>query len=94
MKSSTLAPLRVEPTLREQVPRADESLLSCVESEVRDGVRARQAHRQSLSRGLAALAAARESGDYVTADQAIAQLQRMLANARASTATPRCASPD
>jgi len=92
MKTSTRPPLRVVPALREQIKRvlhAGESVSSFVDSAVRQRVRARIAQEEFVARGLAALAAARESGEYVTADQAIAQLQRMLANARASTAPPR-----
>ena len=95
MKTSPLPPLRVEPALRDQVEQvlhAGESLSSFVESAVRQGVHARLAQQAFVARGLAALAASRDSGDYVTAEQSVAELQRKLDKARAGKPASRSVS--
>ena len=86
MKTSTLPPLRVEPALRtqvEQVLRAGESLSAFVEAAVRQGLHARLAQQEFVARGLASLESARDSGDYVTAQQSMERLERKLKQARA-----------
>ena len=68
------------------VLRADESLSAFVEAAVRQGVCARQMQQEFVTRGLSALAAARDSGDYVTADQSLRLLERKLDAARTKAA--------
>ncbi len=85
MKTSTLPPLRVEPALREQVEQVlcpGESLSAFVESAVRQGVHARLVQQEFVARGLASLAAARDSGDYITVEQSMERLARKLKQAR------------
>ena len=86
MKSATIPAVRVEPALREEVEallREGETLSEFVEQSVRSAVRSRRDQDAFIARGLAALTAARESGDYIDADVAVDGLQRKLDAARA-----------
>lgn len=85
MKTATIPAVRVESALRDEVEsllRDGETLSQFVEQSVRTAVRQRRDQDEFVARGLAALAAARQSGDYVDADVAIAGLQRRLDAAR------------
>ena len=85
MKTATIPAVRVESALRaelESLLREGETLSQFVEQSVRTAVLQRRDHEEFVARGLSALAAARESGDYVDADIAIAGLQRRLDAAR------------
>jgi hypothetical protein len=85
MKTATIPAVRVESALRaelESLLREGETLSQFVEQSVRTAVLQRRDQEEFVARGLSALAAARESGDYVDADIAIAGLQRRLDAAR------------
>ena len=87
MKSSAIPSIRVEPELREQVERVlneGETLSAFVEASVRDSVRRRLDQADFVKRGLASLAAARRSGQYVTADAVVRKLEARLTKARAA----------
>jgi predicted transcriptional regulator len=91
MKTATIPSVRVEPELRvkmEQVLGEDESLSQFVENAVRDSVRRRIEQSEFVTRGLSSLAHARETGDYVEADEVVAGLRQKLAAAKARAARP------
>lgn len=81
MKTATFPSLRVDPALRhaaEDVLQEGESLSGFVEAAVRAQVRQRQEQAAFIARGLAARDRARDSGIYVSADEALARLQSRL----------------
>jgi hypothetical protein len=87
MKTASLPSLRVDSQLRqdtESVLREGESLSQFIESAVRDQVALRKAHAEFLTRGLAARDRARQSGQYVSAEQVLGQLQQRLHAAKAT----------
>ena len=91
MKTSTIPSVRVEPELREQMEQVlgeDESLSQFVENAVRNTVRQRVEQAEFVARGLRSLAHARETGDYVEADEVLAGLRKKLASARARATRP------
>ncbi len=86
MKSATLPSIRVEPEFRTAVEsflHEGETLSQFVENAVRDTLVQRQYQSEFLARGLRSLEAARQSNDYVEADDMLAQLRDRLAKARA-----------
>ena len=87
MKSATIPSIRVEPELREQVERVlakGETLSEFVENSVRDSVRRRHTQAEFIARGMASLANAKRSGDYVDASSVIDKLEAMLVKAQTS----------
>ncbi len=91
MKTATLPSIRVEPALRstvESVLGEGESLSQFVENAVRITVQHRQHQSAFVARGLASLAAAQQSQDYVDADQVLSDLRSRLAKARAKIPKP------
>jgi Arc/MetJ-type ribon-helix-helix transcriptional regulator len=91
MKSATLPSIRVEPEFRtavESLLHEGESLSQFVENAVRDTLMQRQHQSEFLARGIQSLEAARQSHDYVEADDMLAQLRDRLAKA-GSQAQPR-----
>ncbi len=86
MKTSTLPSIRVEPALRstvESVLVEGESLSQFVENAIRTSVQQRQQQTAFIERGLASLAAAQHSQDYVSADHMLSDLRTRLSKARA-----------
>ncbi|OGU23519.1 MAG: prevent-host-death protein [Hydrogenophilales bacterium RIFOXYD1_FULL_62_11] len=82
MKTATLPSLRVEPELRqaaESVLREGESLSGFVEAAVRTQIRQRQTRQAFIARGLAARDAARETGEYFSAEAVLSELDVLLA---------------
>jgi predicted transcriptional regulator len=85
MKTATFPSLRVDPALRqaaEDVLQAGESLSGFVEAAVRAQVRQRQEQAAFITRGLAARDRARDTGIYVSSDEALARLESRLAQAK------------
>jgi predicted transcriptional regulator len=85
MKTSSIPAVRIEPELREQLEQVlqeGESLSAFVEASVRDTIRRRLDQAEFIKRGLASLAAARRSGQYVAADTVVRNLEERLENAR------------
>jgi len=92
MKTSTLPSIRVEPALRstvESLLAEGESLSQFVETAIRSSVQHRQHQHAFIERGLASLAAAAQSQDYVSADQMLADLRARLTKARTKVKQPR-----
>lgn len=86
MKTATIPSLRVEPELREaaeKVLQEGETLSSFVEASIRESIARRQMQTEFLARGLASRDRARETGRYMQADDVLARLDRMLAEAKA-----------
>ena len=86
MKSATIPSIRVEPELREQVEGVlskGETLSEFVENSVRDSVRRRHTQAEFIARGMASLADAKRSGEYVDASAVVDKLAVMLVKAKA-----------
>ncbi len=81
MKSSTFPSVRVDPELRqaaEKVLRDGESLSSFVEQSIRQQVQRRNLQQEFIERGLRSAESARNSGEYYTAEQVLAELDNVL----------------
>jgi Arc/MetJ-type ribon-helix-helix transcriptional regulator len=92
MKSATLPSIRVEPEFRtavESLLHEGESLSQFVENAVRDTLVQRQHQSEFLARGIQSLEAARQSNDYVEADDMLAQLRDRLIKARSQAQSRR-----
>ena len=66
----------------EQVLGESESLSQFVETAVRNTVRRRMDQAEFVARGLKSLAKARESSDYLEADEVVGRLRKALAAAK------------
>ena len=85
MKTAAIPPVRVSPELRqaaESVLQSGETLSGFVEDSVRRNVEFRYAQKAFVERGLAAGAAAKKSGKYVSAAAVLDKLDRRLAKSR------------
>ncbi|MGF6412949.1 YlcI/YnfO family protein [Paraburkholderia sp. MM5482-R1] len=85
MKSATFPSVRVKPELRaaaEDVLQDGESLSSFVEQAIRDSIARRLNVREFVVRGLESRAEAKQSGDYVSADDVLAGLETRLREAK------------
>jgi predicted transcriptional regulator len=85
MKSSTFPSVRVDPELRqaaEKVLRDGETLSGFVEQSIRQQVQRRNLQQEFIERGLRSSATARNSGEYYTAEQVLAELDDVLNSAR------------
>lgn len=92
MKSATLPSIRVEPEFRsavESLLHEGESLSQFVENAVRDTLIQRQHQSEFVARGIQSLEAARQSNDYVEADDMLAQLRDRLTKARSQAQSSR-----
>lgn len=86
MKTTTIPSLRVTPELRaeaEAVLEEGETLSSFVEQSLRSHIRRRQLQKEFIARGLASLEDAERTGTYYEADDVMAELDGMLAEAEA-----------
>lgn len=86
MKSATFPSVRVEPELRaaaEDVLQDGESLSNFVEQAIRDNIARRLNLREFVVRGLASREEAKQSGDYVQAEDVLAGLETRLVEAQA-----------
>lgn len=89
MKTATLPPLRVEPTLRraaEAVLREGESLSGLMEQSLRGEVNRRRMQAEFIARGLAARDEAKRTDVYFTVDEVHAELRAMLTAAETKKA--------
>lgn len=85
MKTTTIFAVHVEPQMRSEVESllgSGETLSEFVEGAVRAAVERRRHQSEFIARGLHSLEEARQSGDYVNADEVVAGLQRKLDAAR------------
>ena len=84
MKTATIPALRVTPELRqaaESVLQEGETLSSFVEQSLRANIEHRLLQSEFIARGLAARDEARKTGEYVTAEKVLAELDAMLCRA-------------
>lgn len=85
MKTTTIPPLRVPPSLRKQaeaVLKKGESLSGFMLDALIRNIEYRQMRQEFIARGIASGEAARKSGVYVSADKVIGKLERRLAKAK------------
>ncbi len=90
MKTSTIPSIRVKPELRAEIESLlseDESMSEFVETSVRESVLRRKTQAEFIAKGLASLAYAKKTDDYVDADVVIGKLQQKLDIAKAKRAT-------
>lgn len=81
MKTAQLPPVRVEPSVREEIEAAlrdGESLSEFVESSALEAARRRRAQAEFLARGRASLAEARRTGEFYAADEALDGMRQRL----------------
>ena len=91
MKTASIPSVRVEPEFRaevESVLAEGESLSEFVEASVRANVERRRSQSEFIARGLRSRDEAARTGDYVDADEVVANLQRKLDAAREQLARP------
>lgn len=78
MKSSQLPPVRVQPSVREEIEsvlREGESLSAFVEAAAVEAARRRVAQAAFLARGRASLARAKRTGEFFAADKVLDDLR-------------------
>ena len=81
MKTAQLPPVRVEPSVREEIEavlRDGESLSEFVETATIEAARRRQAQEAFLARGRASRAQARRTGEFYPADEALDRMRERL----------------
>lgn len=74
MKTAQLPPVRVEPSVREEIEsvlREGESLSEFVETAAVEAARRRKAQEEFLARGRASLAEARRTGEFYAVDEVL-----------------------
>ncbi len=84
MKTATIPSLRVDPELRSAVKdvlQKGETLSSFVEQSLRANLEHRLLQSEFIARGLASRDEARKTGEYVTAEKVLAELDAMLCRA-------------
>ena len=89
MKTTTLPPLRVKPSLRKEakaVLEKDEALSAFMLEAITRHIEYRKVQHDFLVRGLASAAKARRTGHYVSAEKVLAKLEKRLDKAREKTA--------
>lgn len=85
MKTATIPSLRVEAEVREaaeNVLREGETLSSFVEQSLKANILRRQVQKAFIEKGLASEEKARRSGEYVSAETVLEELDSMLQSAR------------
>ncbi|HEX7640107.1 MAG TPA: YlcI/YnfO family protein [Burkholderiaceae bacterium] len=86
MKTAQLPPVRVEPSVREEIEsalREGESLSEFIEASALQAARRRKAQEAFVARGRASLAAAKESGRLFPLEQVLDEMEARLKEWRA-----------
>lgn len=81
MKTAQLPPVRVEPSIRDEIEavlREGESLSEFLETAAVEAARRRRAQEQFLARGRASLAQARRTGEFYAADEVLEGMRGRL----------------
>lgn len=81
MKTAQLPPVRVEPSIRDEIEavlREGESLSEFLETAAVEAARRRRAQEQFLARGRASLAQARRTGEFYAADEVLEGMRERL----------------
>lgn len=84
MKTATIPSLRVAPELRaaaENILQEGETLSSFVEDAIRSSIERRHVQSEFISRGLTSRDEAKRSGEYLSSDSVLKDLDRMLTTA-------------
>ena len=92
MKTATLPPLRVQPEIRDAVEsllETGETLSSFVEQAVLERIERRRYQSEFITRGLVARDNARETNQYISADDVLADLGAMLKSAKSKKLTAK-----
>ena len=90
MRTTTLPPIRVDPELRAEAERLledNETLSAMMQQALRRELHRRTAEREFLARGLASADKARKTGEYVLAEQVLADLESILAETEEQTSS-------
>lgn len=90
MKTATMPALRVEPELRkaaEDILRPGETLSAFVEDSLRRNVTFRRTQQEFIARGMASRDAAKQSGEYVSAQEVLGKLSAKLKETRNKTSS-------
>lgn len=88
MKTATIPSLRVAPELRqaaESVLQEGETLSGFVEQSIRAQIQRRRFQQEFIARGLASRDEAKRTGIYYSHEEVMAELDQMLAEAKAQT---------
>jgi hypothetical protein len=81
MKTAQLPPVRVEPSIREEIEAVlheGESLSEFVETAAVQAARRRKAQEEFLARGRASLARAKRTGEFYAADKVLEDMRGRL----------------
>jgi hypothetical protein len=81
MKTAQLPPVRVEPSIREEIEavlREGESLSEFVETAAVQAARRRKAQQEFLARGRASLVKAKRTGEFYAADKVLEDMRGRL----------------
>lgn len=81
MKTATKPSIKIEPSLRaamESVLKEGETIDSFLEQSLLKGVQARKSQQFFLARGLASKLEAEQTGEYISAEQSLAELNSVL----------------
>ena len=81
MKTAQLPPVRIEPSVRQEVEsvlREGESLSQFVEAATLQAARRRKAQQEFLARGRASLAQARKTGEFYPLDEVLDRMRARL----------------
>lgn len=92
MKTATLPALRVQPEIRDAVEsllETGETLSSFVEQAVLERIERRRYQSEFIARGLVARDKARETNQYISADEVLADLGAMLESAKSKKPTAK-----
>ena len=87
MKTASIPSIRVNQKLRQEaqgVLQEGESLSSFVEQSIRSNIARRQSQQEFIARGLASRNEAKQSAEYFSAQDALGELDDMLAAAGSS----------
>lgn len=81
MKTAQLPPVRVEPSVRDEIEsvlREGESLSEFVATAAIQAARRRKAQQEFLARGRASLASAKRTGEFYAADEVLEDMRGRL----------------
>lgn len=86
MKTATLPPVRIEPSLREEIEQSleqNETLASLVKTAVRNEISRRKTQAEFVRRGMAAIERTAKASDGMSLDAVLGRLEHKLAQAKA-----------
>lgn len=90
MKSSTIPPIRVEPSFRQEIEASlvpGETMATLVEQAVRTELNRRNSQAEFVRRGIASITRSEKDGDWIPAETVLAKLEAKVAAAKARQKT-------